>query len=165
MDKGAPIRVAFVDDHQILVEGLATIYGEKPDLYVVGTGNCVADAVRIVKEEQPDVIVLDLLMPGDIFAGIDDLIRRFPTTKIVMFTGSTMLSSAIELIKKGISAYVLKGGSSSELHEAIRMAHSGETYVTPGFASKLIISTKFVGVHRVSGVASVKLPSPRDDRP
>lgn len=124
------------------------IYGAKDDISVVGTCHTADDAMRLVENERPDVIVTDLSMPGDSFAVIEKIVRQFPLTKIVVFTASANVGPAVELIESGIAAYVLKGGSSTELHEAIRMASRGETYVTPGFATKLIISMKAVELRR-----------------
>lgn len=136
------IRVAFVDDHHVLLEGLVSLYSEKGDLEVVAMGHSACDAVRIVEEFQPDAIVMDLTMPGDTFAAIEQIMSGFPATNIVVFTASNMIQPAIELLEAGISAYVLKGSSSSELHDAIKIACRGETYVTPGFATKVIVSMK-----------------------
>ena len=136
------MRVAFVDDHPILLEGLVSLYNEKEDLEVVGMGYSATDAIRIVEECRPDVIVVDLTMPGNVFATIEDIIQRYEHTKVVVFTASTTIQPAVELLNAGISAYVLKGSSSSELHEAIRSASRGETYLTPGFATKVVISMK-----------------------
>jgi two-component system nitrate/nitrite response regulator NarL len=148
MSDVARIKVAFADDHQVLIEGLAAIYSAKDDLEVVGTGHDADDALRIVEEQRPDVIVMDLSMPGDSFAAIEDIIRRHPLTKIVVFSASTAIAPAVELIETGIAGYVLKGGSSAELHEAIRIAHRGGSYVTPGFATKLIVSMKTAEIRR-----------------
>lgn len=148
MGNVARITVAFADDHQVLIEGLASIYSAKDDLLVVGTGCTADDALRLVEEKCPDVIVMDLSMPGDSFVVIEDILRRFPATKIVVFTASANIGQAVELIESGIAGYVLKGSTSVELHDAIRVAHSGGTYVTPGFATKLIVSMKTAAVQR-----------------
>ena len=148
MLKPLPIKVAFADDHQVLVEGLAAIFSEKPDLEIVGTGHTADDAICIVQDKRPDVIVMDLSMPGDSFAAIDSIIRGFPLTKVVVFTASSNISPAIELIERGVSGYILKGGSSTELHDAILTAFRGDTYVTPGFATKLIVSMKTAEIRR-----------------
>jgi DNA-binding NarL/FixJ family response regulator len=129
-----PIRVAFVDDHEILVEGMVGIFGAKDDLDVVGAGHSAADAIRIVKQKQPDVVVLDLSMPGDTVAAIGNIVSNFPATKIVVFTASTSRSFAANLLEAGVAAYVQKGGTTSELHEAIRLANGGDRYVAAPFS-------------------------------
>lgn len=153
---GAP-RVAFVDDHQVLVEGLVSLYGAMDDLEVVGQGYSAADALRIAEELQPDVLVMDLSMPGDTFATVEDITTRFPQTRIVIFTASAAIQPAIDLMEVGVAGYVLKGSSSSELHEAIRMACRGETFVTPGFATKIIVSMKTAEIRRRNQPTATRL--------
>ncbi len=150
-------RVAFVDDHQVLVEGLVSLYGAMDDLEVVGQGYSAADALRIAEELQPDVLVMDLSMPGDTFAIVEDITTRFPQTRIVIFTASATIQPAIDLMEVGIAGYVLKGSSSSELHEAIRMACRGETFVTPGFATKIIVSMKTAEIRRRNQPPAIRL--------
>ena len=150
-------RVAFVDDHQVLVEGLVSLYNAKDDLVVVGKGYSAGDAMQIVEEIRPDAIVMDLSMPGDTFATIEEIIARFPATRVIVFTASTTIQPAIELLEAGIAGYVLKGSSSSELHEAIRMACRGETYVTPGFATKVIVSMKTAEIRSRNQPAEARL--------
>lgn len=150
-------RVAFVDDHQVLVEGLVSLYGAKDDLVVVGKGHSAEDALRVVEETQPDVLVMDLSMPGDTFAAVEEITARFPQTRIVIFTASTTIQPAIDLLEAGVAGYVLKGSSSSELHEAIRMACRGETFVTPGFATKIIVSMKTAEIRRRNQPAPARL--------
>jgi DNA-binding NarL/FixJ family response regulator len=151
------IRVAFVDDHHVLLEGLVSLYSEKTDLEVVAMGHSASDAVCIVEEYRPDAIVMDLTMPGDTFEAIERIMANAPSTKIVVFTASNMIQPAIELLEAGISAYVLKGSSSSELHEAIQIACRGETYVTPGFATKVIVSMKTDQLRRRNQPAPTRL--------
>ena len=154
---GIASKVAFVDDHQVLVEGLVSLYNAKDDLVVVGKGHSAGDALQIVEELRPDAIVMDLSMPGDTFAAIEEIIARFPATRVIVFTASTTIQPAIDLLEAGIAGYVLKGSSSSELHEAIRMACRGETYVTPGFATKVIVSMKTAEIRRRNQPASTRL--------
>ncbi len=142
------VRVAFVDDHPILLEGLVSLYSTKPDLAVVAMGHTTVDALNILENHRPDVIVMDLSMPGDSFAAIELMLASYPQTKVIVFTASSAIQPAVELIEAGISGYVLKGSSSSDLHEAIIRAHNGETYITPGFATKVIVSMKTAEIRR-----------------
>lgn len=151
------IRVAFIDDHHVLLEGLVSLYSEKSDLEVVAMGHSACDAVRIVEELEPDAVVMDLTMPGDTFAAIEQIMTSSPATKVIVFTASNMIQPAIELLEAGVSAYVLKGSSSSELHEAIKIACRGETYVTPGFATKVIVSMKTDQMRRKSQPTPARL--------
>jgi len=142
------MRIAFVDDHPVLLEGLVSLYSEKADFEVVGMGGTASDAIRIVEQTRPDAIVVDLSMPGDSFSAIADVLSRFPETKVVVFTASNAIQSAIELLEAGVAGYVLKGSSCQELQEAIKTACRGDSYVTPGFATRLIMSMKLTDIAR-----------------
>ncbi|MDH4439879.1 MAG: response regulator transcription factor [Rhizobium sp.] len=144
------VRVAFVDDHPILLEGLVSLYRTKADLDVVAMGHNTVDALNILENHRPDVMVMDLSMPGDSFAAIELILASGPQTKVIVFTASSAIQPAVELIEAGISGYVLKGSSSSDLHEAILRAYEGETYITPGFATKVIVSMKTAELRRAS---------------
>ncbi|MDW5318248.1 response regulator transcription factor [Rhizobium sp. PL01] len=136
------ICVAFVDDHPILLEGMIGLYSMKKDLSIVAHGNNAVDAVKIAEQHTPDVIVIDLSMPGDSLAAIDIIIKTVTKTKVVIFTATSSIEMAVKALNLGVSGYVLKGSTTMELHEAIIAAYNGETYMTPGFATKVIMSMK-----------------------
>lgn len=137
-----PVSVAFVDDHPILLEGLVSLYSNKKDLKIVGQGQNAVDAIKITEQLSPNVIVVDLSMPGDSMAAIEVIIQTMPDTKVVIFTATASIETAVKALNCGVSGYVLKGSSSTDLHDAIVAAHNGDTYMTPGFATKVIISMK-----------------------
>ncbi|MES4991746.1 response regulator transcription factor [Agrobacterium radiobacter] len=137
-----PVSVAFVDDHPILLEGLVSLYSNKKDLKIVGQGHNAVDAIKITEQLSPDVIVVDLSMPGDSMAAIEVIVQTMPGTKVVIFTATSSIETAIKALNCGVSGYVLKGSSSTDLHDAIIAAHNGETYMTPGFATRVIMSMK-----------------------
>lgn len=138
----APVSVAFVDDHPILLEGLVSLYSSKKDLRIVGQGHNAVDAIKLAEQLAPDVIVVDLSMPGDSMAAIEVIVQTMPGTKVVIFTATSSIETAIKALNCGVSGYVLKGSSSTDLHDAIIAARNGETYMTPGFATKVIMSMK-----------------------
>lgn len=137
-----PISVAFVDDHPVLLEGLVSLYSGKEDLEIVARGQNAVEALKIAEQLSPDVIVIDLSMPGDSMAAIEVITRTMPTTKVVIFTATSSIDIAIKALNCGVSGYVLKGSTAMDLHEAIVAAYSGDTYMTPGFATKVIMSMK-----------------------
>jgi two-component system nitrate/nitrite response regulator NarL len=136
------ICVAFVDDHPILLEGMIGLYSLKKDLSIVAYGHNAVDAIKIAEQHAPDVIVIDLSMPGDSLAAIDIIIKSVTKTKVVIFTATSSIETAVKALNLGVSGYVLKGSTTMELHEAIIAAYNGETYMTPGFATKVIMSMK-----------------------
>ncbi|MGK9053681.1 LuxR C-terminal-related transcriptional regulator [Neorhizobium petrolearium] len=143
-----PISVAFVDDHPILLAGLVSLYSGKDDLLVSAQGENAVDALRIAEENRPDVLVLDLNIPGDILATIEKIVRNCYPTKIIAFTETANIEMAIRVLHLGVCGYVLKGSTARDLHEAIRIVHGGNTFITPGFATKIILSMKASELHR-----------------
>lgn len=137
-----PVSVAFVDDHPILLDGLVSLYSTKDDLSIVGKGHNAVDAIKIAEEFSPDVIVVDLSMPGDSMAAVEVITRTMAKTRVVIFTATSSIETAVKALNCGVSGYVLKGSSALDLYEAIMAAHNGETYMTPGFATKVIMSMK-----------------------
>lgn len=132
------VSIAFVDDHPLLLEGLAGAFRRKPGFRVEGLGASFEDAVQIVDTRLPDVLVLDLNMPGDRLAAIENIRRRSPSTRIVVFTASEVVDDAISVLNAGVLGYVLKGSAVNELVLAIRSAMQGDVYITPCFANRLI---------------------------
>ncbi|HEV7322888.1 MAG TPA: response regulator transcription factor [Ensifer sp.] len=142
------ISVAFVDDHPILLEGLVSIYSGKSDLDIVAKGENAIDALKIVEEHAPHVLVLDLSMPGDAVAAIDLIAQKYQGTRIIVFTANSSIETAIQVLNYGVAGYVLKGSTASDLHQAIRTVHGGETFITPGFATKVIMAMKTAEMRR-----------------
>jgi DNA-binding NarL/FixJ family response regulator len=136
------VSVAFVDDHPYLLEGLQSIFGRRSGIDVVGIGSCCNDAVLIARDLRPEVMVLDLNMDGDTFVSMLDIKTANPTIKIIAFTASANVNHAVKALEAGACGYVLKGGPLDGLVEAIDTVVRGGTYITQGFATKLITAMK-----------------------
>jgi two-component system, NarL family, nitrate/nitrite response regulator NarL len=134
-----PIRIIVADDHPLFREGVINSLRSNPDLQVIGQAESADDAVRVVREELPDVVLLDVHMPG---GGGIEAARRIasacPATRIVMLTVSEDEDDLLEAMKVGASGYVLKGVSANELAAVVRSVSSGEVYVAPTLAFGLL---------------------------
>lgn len=155
------ISIAFVDDHPVLLGGLAHIFSEMPEFEVVGTGRCASD-VEQISEKNPDVILVDLNMPGDAFSAIRRSHEISPPTHIIVFTASAGIDHAVKALEAGATGYVLKGSTDDELLQAIDTVMAGETFITPSFASKVISALRNTSTRKPVG-QSVKL-SVREDQ-
>ncbi len=131
-------RIAFVDDHPTLLRGIAALFSDYPDYQICGTGTCASDALALVSSQNLDVLILDLSMPGDVFAAIHDVAAASPKTKIVIFTAYANVDLALRSFESGAHAYVLKGRPFEEVLSAIEAAKLGDIFVSPNFAPKLI---------------------------
>jgi len=137
------IRVVLADDHQMMREALRSILEEEPDIEVVGESADGHDALNIVRDLKPDVVVLDIAM--QVANGIDAAARiltQFPKTRIVALSGFSDSHYVQEMLKAEAIAYVVKTATGNELLRAIRAAAAGETYLCPEAAVTLASNLK-----------------------
>jgi DNA-binding NarL/FixJ family response regulator len=132
-------RVVLADDHQVVREGLRLLLEAQPDLCVVGEAADGLEAAELVERLKPDVLVVDLIMPG--LGGLDvarEAKRRAPKTRIVLLSMHSSDSFVLQALKNGASAYVLKDSSAAELVQAIRTVLAGGRYLSPPLSQKAI---------------------------
>jgi two-component system nitrate/nitrite response regulator NarL len=132
------IRLVIVDDHSIFREGLLSVLSTEPDIEIVGQGASAEDAVRLARELLPDIIFLDISMPGGGLNAAQEIVENYPVVKIIILTGSEEESHVMTALKTGARAYVLKGVAARELVNILHTVQSGEVYVTPTLAANLL---------------------------
>jgi len=133
------IRILIADDHGVLRAGLRALLNTEPDLEVVGEAVDGHQALRLAGELRPDVVVLDISMPGP--DGIEvtrQLKKKWPDTRILILTVHEDESLLREAIRAGASGYILKRAVESELISAIHAAWRGELYVHPAMTRVLL---------------------------
>jgi DNA-binding NarL/FixJ family response regulator len=122
-----PIRVLFVEDHQLLADALAAMLSREPDMQVVGIAGTVADA-KIMAREQLDVVLMDYRLPDGTGAEATRAIKaRWPAARIVMVTALTDDETLLESIQAGADGYLTKDRAAEDVVAAVRAAHAGET--------------------------------------
>lgn len=131
-------RLILVDDHPLFREGVAITLAGEPDLEVVGQGISADDAVELTRRLQPDMVLLDLDMPGGGLSMVKQIMAAHAATKILILTASTNDEHVIAALKMGVQGYVLKGISARELIRIIRDVRAGKGYVPPELAANLI---------------------------
>jgi two-component system response regulator NreC len=132
------IRIVLADDHQVVRRGLQLVLGSEPDFEVVAEAGDVDTARRYVRGHKPDVLVVDLNMPGgSVLEAIPSLRQEAPATQIVVLTMQEDPAFAREALRAGALAYVLKEAAENELVEAIRRAASGEIYLNPQLGARI----------------------------
>lgn len=132
------ITVAIADDHPLLLAGVSGLFKSSDRHQVVGQAICADSTNELVKAVRPDVIVMDLSMPGDVFGTIAEIVATIPQTKIVVFTAYCSIESALKALDAGATGFVLKGSPPSELMEAIDMVMAGQMFVTRQYASQVM---------------------------
>lgn len=136
------IRVVLIDDHSLLREGVAYTLNNDPDIEVVGDGANADDALRLASDLLPDIILLDISMPGSGINAVKAISSVCPVVKIAMLTVSEHHEDVLTSIQYGAQGYILKGISGPALIEVIKGLHNGNPYVSPGLASKLLTEVK-----------------------
>src|SRR5512136_1984314 len=133
------VRVLIVDDHAIVRKGIRALLSEADGFEVVGEAGNGQEAVLRAQESSPDVILMDLLMPG--MDGIEAtrlITSRQPKTRILVLTSFAADNKVFPAIKAGALGYLLKDSSPEELVRAIRQVHRGEPSLHPTIARKLL---------------------------
>jgi DNA-binding NarL/FixJ family response regulator len=139
------IRVAIVDDQRLFVDGLVRILGIQPDMEVVGRAHTGEEAVELCLLEEPDVVLMDLSMPG--MGGISatrKILSLLPRTQVLVLTVHTDDTNLFQAIKAGAQGYILKDCTPEDLADAIKSVHAGHTITAPDIAKKMI--TTFEGI-------------------
>ena len=140
------IRVAIAEDHHLVRDGIRALLERASDIEVVGEAIDGLEAVALVEKEQPDVVVMDLTMPG--LNGIEATVRIGSSdgrTEVVILSMHADPALIRKAMQAGAKAYVLKGSVTEELLLAVRTAHQGATYL-----SVAAVSVKTVERHRTS---------------
>ena len=144
-----PISVAVIDDHPLMIEAISELLQRaRCGFKVVGVGSTAHDIIQLCERNKPQVAVVDLAMPGDVYVALANANKLSPSTKFVAYTGSQGIDTAIRALDAGASGYVLKGSRPKELVEAISSVMSGETYITQNFASRVIAGLRDASLRR-----------------
>src|SRR5262245_13102331 len=133
------MHVVIVDDHPLFREGVANTLRADPDIEIPGQGESADDAIGLVYDFLPDIILLDIDIPGGGLKAAQTIALACPVTKIVMLTVSEEEDHLIAALKAGARAYILKGVTARELIRILRAVYAGEAYVTPTLAASLLL--------------------------
>jgi len=135
------ISVLVVDDHPLFRQGVVHTLGSVPDLTVVGEATSGEEALKLARELLPDVVLLDISMPGwNGLVTAERISTACPASAIVMLTVSEDKDKLLAAFKAGARAYVLKGVSPQELANVIRSSARGDVYVSPSLAVEMLVS-------------------------
>lgn len=137
------IRILLVDDHSVVRQGLKMFLGLDPDLEVVGEASNGVEGIEQVQKFQPDVVLMDLLMPVmDGITAIQQIRKDFPDTEVIALTSVLEDEKVIGAIKAGAIGYLLKDTQADELCRAIKVAANGQVQLSPQAAARLVREIK-----------------------
>jgi len=133
------IRLLIADDHPVVRDGLRGMLANEADFEVVGEAASGAEAVALTERERPDVVLMDLQMPGvDGATATAEIAERFPGTRVLVLTTYDTDADILRAVEAGATGYLLKDAPRERLFPAIRSAARGETVLAPAVATRLV---------------------------
>jgi two-component system nitrate/nitrite response regulator NarL len=143
------ISLAIVDDHPLLREGVARSLVETGKFNVSGEGASATDAMNLTLAHRPDILLMDISMPGGGLVAAAAIREKVPDQKIVILTVSESRDDLTAALNAGVQGYVLKGVGAKTLAEILEMVAAGESYVPPTLAARMLASLKEINSAKV----------------
>ncbi len=136
------IRVMLADDHEVVRSGLGRMLESQADIQIVGEAVSGEQAYQLYTELEPDVLIMDVSMPG--IGGLEALRRitsRYAIAKVIMFSMHENVTMAIQAMNVGAKGYVAKSGQSGDIIEAVRQVLNGKNYLSADMAQKIALQS------------------------
>ncbi|MDY6815539.1 MAG: UvrY/SirA/GacA family response regulator transcription factor [Pseudomonadota bacterium] len=134
------ICVLVVDDHELVRSGITRMLADNPDIDVVGQASSGEGAIEFVRKQRPDIVLMDIRMPG--IGGLEAtrrILRIDDSIRVIVVTACADDPYPTRVMQSGASAYITKGADIQEMVRAIRQAHSGQRYISPEIAQKMAL--------------------------
>jgi two-component system nitrate/nitrite response regulator NarL len=133
-------RIIIADDHPLFREGVAHTLNSEPDLEIVGKAETGEEAIQLVTEFLPDIVLLDITMSEkDGITTAREISSTYPVVRIIMLTASENEDDLLNALKAGAVGYIVKGIHAQELAKAVRSVVNGDIYISPSLASALLL--------------------------
>ena len=134
------ISVLVVDDHDLVRSGITRMLADNPDIDVVGEASSGEAAIEAVRQRRPDIVLMDIRMPG--IGGLEatrKILRLDDSIRVIVVTACADDPYPTRVMQAGATAYITKGADLDEMVRAIRKAHSGQRYISPEIAQKMAL--------------------------
>lgn len=134
------ISILVVDDHELVRSGISRMLADNPDIKVIGEASSGEEAVDAVRAERPDIVLMDIRMPG--IGGLEatrKILRFDDSIRVIVVTACADDPYPTRVMQAGATAYITKGADIREMVRAIRMAHAGQRYISPEIAQKMAL--------------------------
>ena len=134
-----PIRILVVDDHPLLREGVCSTLESVQEFEVIGQGASFDEAVAMAQDLLPEIVLMDVSMPGGGVNAARTIHEKHPQIKISMLTVCEDESDVMSALQAGAKGYILKGVGGKELIKTVRKVSTGESYITPSLATSILL--------------------------
>lgn len=134
------IRVLVVDDHELVRSGITRMLADNPDIEVIGQAASGEESIDFVRQQRPDIVLMDIRMPG--IGGLEAtrrILRIDDSIRVIVVTACADDPYPARVMQSGATAYITKGADIKEMVRAIRMAHTGQRYISPEIAQKMAL--------------------------
>lgn len=152
-----PIKICLVDEHPLLLAGVTKIVEEYEEFELVGAGSTSSDIFDLCSASNPDVLITDMELRGSVQEAIARVVTSDMQTRILILSAAVDVENAISVLEAGAVGYVVKTAPVADFFEAIRKVHAGETYITPGFAARIVARLREVSKGNRSGVPELSV--------
>ena len=156
-------HVLLVDDHKIMRDGIKAILSRGDEFRVAGEAETGTDAVQFVKQFRPDMVLMDIGLPG--LNGVEttaEILRYHPDCKIVILSMYDDEKSVVSAIRSGARAFILKKASDTDLLEALRMVSRGGAYLSPQVSDRLLTRIQKGDLEHRPAPSALEVLSPRE---
>lgn len=134
------INIALVDDHVVVRSGVKRLLEEQVDLKVIAEADNGDDAYQLYHQHHPDVMLMDMNMPGSSgLSTLGQIKARYPDARVIMFTMHAEVTFAVQAISAGAKGYVLKNSTPEEVIQAVRQVAAGSSYLSPQVAQQIAL--------------------------
>lgn len=134
-----PIRVLLADDHALVRAGIGALLGNIEGVVVVAEADDGREALRLIAEHQPDVVLMDIAMPGlNGLEAVERISKEFPGVRVLILSMYATEEYVLHALRAGAAGYLLKGARTAELELAVRAAARGEVYLSPAASKHLV---------------------------
>jgi DNA-binding NarL/FixJ family response regulator len=158
-----PIDVLLVDDHKIMRDGIKAILGRAEDFRVVGEAETGTDAVQFVKTHKPDMVLMDIGLPG--LNGVEttaEILRHHPECRVAILSMYDDEHSVVSAVRAGARAFILKRASDTDLVDALRIVGRGGSYLSPQVSDRLLSRIQKGDLESKPANAALEMLAPRE---
>jgi len=159
-----PIHMAVIDDHPLFRAGTIRVLTRAEGFEIVGEGATAADAVKMAHELIPDVILLDLNLPGGGVEAATSIGRDCPDVRTIVLTVSENAQDVVAALAAGVRGYILKGSSGAELIETVHAVVLGNSYVAPTLAARILINHRQIGAVATDNPMTLRFAKQKSSR-